>query len=103
MRAGKVIAMFEGAVNLGVESGNLVVQEAAAEWKRVHERLQRIARRRGELDAEEARWLRRAEELSIWRRVGCVSPLDYWSASSDTPLAKRASGCAWRGRSAVCR
>jgi hypothetical protein len=33
--------------------------------------------RRGELDAEEARWLREAEALQIWRPLGMVSALDY--------------------------
>jgi len=43
----------------------------------VHEALSGIARRRGALDAEEARWLRLAEQARIWRHFGMVSPLDY--------------------------
>jgi hypothetical protein len=43
----------------------------------VHRNLCRIARRRAELDAHEARWLREAERLKIWREFGMVSMIDY--------------------------
>ncbi|MEO8703100.1 MAG: DUF222 domain-containing protein [Kofleriaceae bacterium] len=36
-----------------------------------------LALRRAKLDAEEARWLREAERLQIWRPLGMVSALDY--------------------------
>ncbi|HEX3757173.1 MAG TPA: hypothetical protein VHW23_00640, partial [Kofleriaceae bacterium] len=36
-----------------------------------------IRQRRATLDAEEARWLREAEALQIWRPLGMVSALDY--------------------------
>jgi hypothetical protein len=39
--------------------------------------LRTIARRRAALDAEEARWLREAEAMQLWRRFGMVSMLDY--------------------------
>ncbi|HSR98929.1 MAG TPA: HNH endonuclease, partial [Kofleriaceae bacterium] len=39
--------------------------------------LREIALRRAALDAEEARWLREAEALQIWRELGMVSALDY--------------------------
>jgi hypothetical protein len=39
--------------------------------------LRDIASRRAALDAEEARWLREAEALQIWRPLGMVSALDY--------------------------
>jgi hypothetical protein len=39
--------------------------------------LRTIARRRAALDADEARWLREAEVLQIWRPLGMVSALDY--------------------------
>src|SRR5262249_45090279 len=39
--------------------------------------LRGIARRRAALDADEARWLREAERLQIWRPLGMVSALDY--------------------------
>jgi hypothetical protein len=39
--------------------------------------LRDIAARRAALDADEARWLREAEALQIWRPLGMVSALDY--------------------------
>ncbi len=46
-------------------------------WQRVHHELLGIAKRKAALDAEEARWLREAERLQIWKRFGTVSMLDY--------------------------
>jgi hypothetical protein len=46
-------------------------------WCRVDRALRTIAKRRGALDAEEARWLREAEALRIWRPLGMVNALDY--------------------------
>src|SRR5262249_43917968 len=39
--------------------------------------LRSIVKRRGALDAEEARWLREAEALQIWRPLGMVNAIDY--------------------------
>src|ERR1044071_1284599 len=47
------------------------------DWRRVDRALRAIRRRRAALDAEEARWLREAEKLQIWRPLGMVSALDY--------------------------
>jgi hypothetical protein len=47
------------------------------DWRAVDRALRAIALRRGELDADEARWLREAEALQIWRPLGMVSALDY--------------------------
>ncbi len=47
------------------------------DWREVDRALRRIALRRGALDAEEARWLREAERLQIWRQLGMVNALDY--------------------------
>src|SRR3954463_8130766 len=47
------------------------------DWKAVDRALRSIRRRRAALDAEEARWLREAEGLQIWRPLGMVSMLDY--------------------------
>src|SRR5215831_17342755 len=47
------------------------------DWKAVDRALRSIARRRAALDADEARWLREAEALQIWRPLGMVSALDY--------------------------
>src|SRR6476619_2619916 len=48
-----------------------------SDWREVDEKLRSIAARRSALDAEEARWLREAERLQIWRPLGMVSALDY--------------------------
>jgi hypothetical protein len=49
----------------------------SADWRTVDRALRTIARRRAALDAEEARWLREAEALQIWRPLGMVSMIDY--------------------------
>jgi hypothetical protein len=51
--------------------------EGQFEWQSVDRALRTIARRRAALDADEARWLRKAEALQIWRPLGMVSALDY--------------------------
>jgi hypothetical protein len=50
---------------------------AAPDWRVVDRALREIRRSRAGLDAEEARWLRAAEEMQIWRPLGMVSALDY--------------------------
>src|SRR5262245_65120305 len=52
-------------------------REPARDWRAVDRALRAIARRRAALDAEEARWLREAEALQIWRPLGMVNALDY--------------------------
>src|SRR5258705_6366073 len=47
------------------------------DWRTVDRALRGIARRRAALDVEEARWLREAERLQIWRPLGMVSAIDY--------------------------
>src|SRR5215475_9193560 len=39
--------------------------------------LRTIARKRATLDADEARWLREAEALQVWRPLGMVNAIDY--------------------------
>src|SRR4051794_25325886 len=51
--------------------------EANPAWHTVDRALRAIAQRRAALDADEARWLRQAEALQIWRPLGMVSALDY--------------------------
>src|SRR5262245_18455848 len=51
--------------------------EYQPDWRTVDRALRDIAARRAALDAEEARWLREAEALQIWRPLGLVSALDY--------------------------
>lgn len=50
---------------------------SANDWRVVDGALRAIARRRAGLDAEEARWLREAEAMQIWRPLGMVNALDY--------------------------
>ena len=47
------------------------------DWRVVHGALVEIAGRRAALDASEARWLREAERVQLWRRFGMVGALDY--------------------------
>ena len=46
-------------------------------WRTVDRALRDISVRRAALDADEARWLREAEALQIWRPLGMVSAVDY--------------------------
>src|SRR5215510_6342466 len=47
------------------------------EWRRLHERLRRIAKSRAALDAEEARCLREAHNMKLWRRLGYAHMNEY--------------------------
>jgi hypothetical protein len=49
----------------------------AVDWQVLDRALRGIAARRAALDSEEARWLREAEALQIWKPLGMVSALDY--------------------------
>ena len=51
--------------------------QCADDWQVVDRALRTIHHRRCGLEAEEARWLREAEALQIWRPLGMVSALDY--------------------------
>ena len=46
-------------------------------WVEVDNALRGIARRRAALDADEARWLREAQALKIWRPLGMTNAQDY--------------------------
>jgi len=61
------------------EDGAVIERRASHDdgWREVDRRLRGIARRRAALDAEEARWLREAERLQIWKPLGMVSMVDY--------------------------
>jgi hypothetical protein len=54
--------------------------DARPNWRTVDRALRAIGKRRAALDADEARWLREAEALQIWRPLGMVSILDSSSA-----------------------
>src|SRR6187455_1321091 len=43
----------------------------------IDRQLRRLAKQRAGLDAEEARWLRRADEADCWRALGYVHALEY--------------------------
>ena len=47
------------------------------EWKVVDRALRSIAKRRAALDSEEAKWLREADALKLWRHFGMVNATDY--------------------------
>src|SRR5678815_3088593 len=47
------------------------------EWRRLHDQLRGIARRRATLDAEEARCLREAHDMKLWRRLGYAHMNEY--------------------------
>src|SRR5689334_8600514 len=64
----------------GHDSGTAAMSNAnrrPTDWRTVDRALRAIRQRRAALDAEEARWLREAEALQIWRPLGMVSALDY--------------------------
>src|SRR5260221_13645868 len=47
------------------------------DWRALHSRLQVLAKNRGAADAEEAKLLREAERLRVWREVGEPGMLAY--------------------------
>src|SRR5690349_10318532 len=53
------------------------VMAESMKWEDVDVALRSIAKRRAALDVEEARWLRAAEQVELWRELGMVSMLDY--------------------------
>jgi len=71
-------AASEAAPTWAFETTTTTSQPApAADWQVVDRALRSIANRIAGLDAEEARWLREAEALKIWRPLGMVSAIDY--------------------------
>jgi hypothetical protein len=72
--------------------------ENKPDWRAVDRALRAIKQRRATLDAEEARWLREAEALQIWRPLGMVSALDYLERALGTRRAPLRSGCGSRVR-----
>jgi len=49
----------------------------SCEWETIDRTLRGLAEQRAKLDAEEAKWLRDAERIQIWRQFGCASLLEY--------------------------
>lgn len=58
-----------------IEAAN--IEAANIDATNIDRALRRIATRRARLDAEEARWLRRAHERAIWPKLGYVTALEY--------------------------
>lgn len=56
---------------------DVTFEPSSTSWKEIDRALQRIAKRRAALDAEEARWIRQAARAEIWLEVGMVSMLEY--------------------------
>jgi len=50
---------------------------STARAKEIDRELRRIAKHRAALDVDEARWLREAGRLCIWRALGFSSALEY--------------------------
>ena len=77
--------MFDGADGTLVRSDEVTAEAAEAYtwtpsdggWREVDRQLRGNAKRRAALDADEARWLREAERLQIWRPLGMVNMTDY--------------------------
>ena len=77
-----IAADLAGRQNAGVWRDLIAANEAwelqhKTEWSRVDQRLRGIAAKRAALDAEEARLLRYAEELKLWRAFGFGSLVEY--------------------------
>src|SRR4029079_12151405 len=58
-------------------AGGGMMEKDQENWRALHERLRGIARRRAALDAEEARCLREAHEMKLWRRLGYAHMNEY--------------------------
>ena len=62
---------------VGAWSEPMVTNLRIEEWHSLHQRLRSIAQRRAALDAEEARCLRDAERVELWRGLGYVHMGEY--------------------------
>src|SRR5262244_3200631 len=69
--------MFGEATVLDASTEPTTWSSPARDWRTIDRALRSIAKRRAALDAEEARWLREAEAMQIWRPLGMVSAIDY--------------------------
>jgi hypothetical protein len=52
-------------------------EAATPSHQEIDHHLRHLAKQRAGLDAEEARWLRRAEDQDSWRALGYVHALEY--------------------------
>ena len=69
--------MLQEGSRVAGEIGSTWDRATSLDWRAVDRALRGLAGRRAALDAEEARWLREAERLEIWRPLGMVSAIDY--------------------------
>src|SRR5688572_25376263 len=72
--------MFDAGVSVAGECGfgaGGSEGDECGEWRGIDRELRRIARRKGELDAEELRWLARAERAEVHRQLGMATMLEY--------------------------
>jgi len=60
-----------------IDEAPIATKDECNDWREIDRTLQGLARQRAALDANEARWLRAAYRVHIWRHVGCVSMVDY--------------------------
>jgi hypothetical protein len=56
---------------------NVYKECAMSDWQSIDSNLRRLATARAALDAEEASWLRAAEEAHVYRYFGCSSVVEY--------------------------
>jgi hypothetical protein len=75
-------AVTNGAVTDGAVTGDAVTHGLIADgpvpnWREVDRQLRRVAKAQASLDAEELRWLARAQELELHRELGMASMLEY--------------------------
>ena len=73
--------MLEGTTTTAVFEDNAVLAAAThvgrVDWREADRNLRRIAKQRGELDVEEARWLVVAQQVWLHRRFGYASFREY--------------------------
>ena len=58
-------------------SEDSVAPATTSGWEHIDVALRSIVKQRGLLDVNEAKWIREALRVKIWREVGCVSMIDY--------------------------
>ena len=56
---------------------SVALVKASGGWEHIDVALRSIVKQRGLLDVNEAKWLREALRVKLWREVGCVSMIDY--------------------------
>jgi 5-methylcytosine-specific restriction endonuclease McrA len=67
----------ESSVGWEGDWASAAAEASAPSHQEIDRQLRRLAKQRAGLDAEESRWLRRAEEQDSWRALGYVHALEY--------------------------